>query len=168
VETARAQLASAVELDRLTADHVKSELSPEIDSIRSEVERQSAEQRLINATNQFEKDKLTLGRIIGLAIDQDISATDPLSYRPLAGMTNETATAEADLRSAEASLHAAESALRAQKAQRLPVVSVSANYGGAGINVGNFDQVYTVAGTFRSRSTQAAGFKQTLNRRRPI
>lgn len=152
VETARAQLASAVELDRLTVDHVKSELSPEIDSIRAEVERQSTEQRLVNATNQFEKDKLALGRIIGLAIDQDFSVIDPLSYRPLSGITNETATAEAlrsraDLRSAEASLHAAESSLRAQKSQRLPTVSVNANYGGAGINVGDFAQVYTVAGT---------------------
>jgi len=152
VETARAQLASAVELDRLTTDHVKSEVSPEIDSIRAEVERQSAEQRLVNATNQFEKDKLALGRIIGLAIDQDFSVIDPLSYRPLSGITNETATAEAlrsraDLRSAEASLHAAESSLRAQKSQRLPTVSVNANYGGAGINVGDFAQVYTVAGT---------------------
>src|SRR5882672_1962965 len=66
-------------------------------------------------------------------------------------MTNETATAEAlssraDLRSAEASLRAAESAVRAEKAQRLPVVSVSANFGGAGVNVGNFNHVYTVAG----------------------
>src|SRR6266849_3958860 len=152
VETARAQLTSAVELDRLTTDHVKSEVSPEIDSIRAEVERQSAEQRLVNVTNQFEKDKLALGRIIGLAIDQDFSVIDPLSYRPLSGITNETATAEAlrsraDLRSAEASLHAAESSLRAQKSQRLPTVSVNANYGGAGINVGDFAQVYTVAGT---------------------
>jgi outer membrane protein TolC len=152
VETARAQLASAVELDRPTADRVESEVSPEIDSIRAQVERQSAEQRLINTTNQFEKDKLTLARIIGLAIDQDFGAIDPLSYPPFTGMSNETATPEAlrsraDLRSAEASLRAAESALRAQKAQRLPVVSVSANYGGAGGNVGNFNQVYTVAGT---------------------
>ncbi len=152
VETARAQLTSAVELDRLTTDHVKSEVSPEIDSIRAEVERQSAEQRLVNVTNQFEKDKLALGRIIGLAIDQDFSVIDPLSFRPLSGRTNETATAEAlrsraDLRSAEASLHAAESSLRAQKSQRLPTVSVNANYGGAGINVGDFAQVYTVAGT---------------------
>jgi outer membrane protein TolC len=151
VETARAQLASAVELDRLTADRMKSEVSPEIDSIRAEVVRQSAEQRLINATNQSEKDKLTLARIIGLAIDQDFSVIDPLSYRPLTRITNDTATAEAlrsraDLRSAEASLRAAESALRAQKDQRLPVVSVSASYGGAGVNVGHFDQVYTVAG----------------------
>jgi outer membrane protein TolC len=151
VETARAQLASAGELDQQTADRVKNEVSPEIDSIRSQVERQSAEQRLTTATNQLEKDKLTLARIIGLAIDQDFELTDRLAYHPLAGITSESATEQAlrsraDLRSAEASVQAAAFTARAQKAQRLPVVSVSADYGGAGANIGNFNQVYTIAG----------------------
>jgi outer membrane protein TolC len=151
VETAKAQLASAGELDRQTANRVKNEVSPEIDSIQAQVEKQSSEQRLTNATNQLEKDKLTLARIIGLAIDQDFGLSDPLAYHPLSGITSETATNEAsrsraDLRSAEASVQAAAFTLRAQKAQRLPVVSVSADYGGGGANVGNFNQVYTVAG----------------------
>jgi outer membrane protein TolC len=151
VETARAQLASAGELDQQTANRVKNEVSPEIDSIRAQVERQSAEQRLTNATNQLEKDKLTLARIIGLAIDQDFELSDSLVYRPLSGITRDTATAEAlrsraDLRSAEASVQAATFTLRAQKAQRLPVISMTADYGGGGANIGNFNQVYTIAG----------------------
>ena len=151
VETAKAQLASAGELDQQTANRVKSEVSPEIDSLRAQVERQSAEQRLTNATNQLEKDKLTLARIIGLAIDQEFGLNETLSYHPLSGVTAETATDEAirsraDLQSAEASVQAAAFTLRAQKAQRLPVVSVSADYGGGGANVGNFNQVYTIAG----------------------
>src|SRR5712671_3804167 len=150
VETAKAQLASARELDQQTANRVKSEVAPEIDSLRAQVERQSAEQRLTNATNQLEKDKLTLARIVGLAIDQDFGVTDPLSYHPLTGITNETATddalrSRADLRSAEASVQAAAFTLRAQKGQRLPVVSVSADFGGAGTNIGNFNQVHSVA-----------------------
>src|SRR6266849_1162564 len=68
VETSRAQLASAQELDQQTADQVRTEVSPEIDSIRAQVQRQTAEQRLINATDSFEKDKLALGRIIGSSI----------------------------------------------------------------------------------------------------
>lgn len=40
VETAQAQLASARELDQQTADQLKNEVSPEIDSIRAQVERQ--------------------------------------------------------------------------------------------------------------------------------
>src|SRR6266700_3313697 len=79
VETAKAQLTSADELDQQTASRVKNEVSPEIDSIRAQVERQSAEQRLTNAGNQLEKDRLTLARIIGLAIDQDFVLTDQLA-----------------------------------------------------------------------------------------
>jgi outer membrane protein TolC len=151
VETARAQLASAGELDQQTANRVRNEVSPEIDSIRAQVELQSAEQRLTNATNQLEKDKLTLARIIGLSIDQEFELSDPLAYRPLSGITRETATAEAlhsraDLRSAEAGVQAAKFTLRAQKGQRLPVISVTADYGGGGANVGNFNQVYTIVG----------------------
>ena len=151
VETATAQLASAGELDQQTANRVKNEVSPEIDSIRAQVERQSAEQRLTNATNQLEKDKLTLARVIGLAIDQEFELSDSLAYHPLSGITNETATAEAlrsraDLRSAEASVQAATFTLRAEKAQRLPVISLTADYGGGGANIGNMNQVYSIAG----------------------
>src|SRR5579862_9240968 len=151
VETARAQLASAGELDQQTANRVKNEVSPEIDSIRAQVERQSAEQRLTNASNQLEKDRLTLARVVGLAIDQEFELSDSLAYHPLSGITSETATAEAlrsraDLRSAEASVQAATFTLRAQKAQRLPVVSLTADYGGGGANLGNLNQVYTIAG----------------------
>jgi outer membrane protein TolC len=150
-ETAKAQLASASELDKQTANQVRNEVAPEIDSIRAQVERQSAEQRLTNSTNQLEKDKLTLARIIGFEIDQEFQLTDLLAYRPLSGITSETATAEAlhsraDLRSAEASVQAATFALRGQKAQRLPVVSLTADYGGGGSNIGNLNQVYYIAG----------------------
>jgi outer membrane protein TolC len=146
VETAKAQLAAAQELDQLMADRVRSETSPEIESLRAQVGRQSAAQRLVNVTNQLEKDKLTLARIIGLSSNQRFEFTDPLAYRPATEVTLESASAEAvrsraDLASAEASVRAAEATLRAQKGQRLPVVSVSADYGAGGANIGNFNQV---------------------------
>jgi outer membrane protein TolC len=152
VETAKAQLASARELDRQTADRVTAEVSPEIDSLRAQVERQSAEQRLTNAANQLEKDKLTLGRIIGLPVEQNFVVTDALGYHSVTGLSVETATGDAlgsrsDLRSAEASVRAAELTIRAQKAQRLPVISFNADYGGGGTNLGNLNQVYSVAGS---------------------
>jgi outer membrane protein TolC len=152
VETAQAQLASARELDQQTADQLKNEVSPEIDSIRAQVERQSAEQRLINATDDFEKDKLALGRIIGMPIDQRFALADATGYRPLVELTQQSATAEAlqaraDLRSAEATVRAAQYSVRAKKSQRFPAFSLHADYGGAGVNVGSFNSVYTVAGS---------------------
>ncbi len=151
VESAKAQLTSARELDVQTAHQVQSEVSPEIDSLRARVERQSAQQRLTNATNQWEKDKLALARITGLAIEQNFVLTGSLAYHPLTGITTDSAIAEAlrsraDLAGAEASVRAAESALRAQTAQRLPVISVSADYGAGGPNLGNMSQVYSVSG----------------------
>jgi outer membrane protein TolC len=151
VETARAQLAAAKELDALTADRVGSEVSPEIDSIRAQVQRQSAEQRMTNVVNQFEKDKLTFARIAGLPVDQKFELTDRLESHSLSGLSEETAASRAileraDLASAEAAVRAAESTLSAEKAQRLPVVSVRADYGGGGSNVSNFSQVYSVTG----------------------
>ena len=70
----------------------------------------------------------------------------------MAELTLEAGTADAlrgraDLASAEASVHAAESTVRAEKAQRLPVLSLNGNYGGGGRNVGNLSQVYEVAGS---------------------
>jgi outer membrane protein TolC len=114
------------------------------------VARQTAEQRLITATNDFEKDKLTLARITGIPIEQKFTITDAPAYRPLVATTEDSAIAEAlqsraDLRSAQVNVQAAEYSLRAQKGQRLPVVSLQANYGGAGVNIGNFSQVYGLA-----------------------
>ncbi|HEX6546477.1 MAG TPA: TolC family protein, partial [Bryobacteraceae bacterium] len=151
VETAKAQLASAQELDRQINDRFKSEVSPEIDKIRAEVERQSAEQRLTTAVNEFEKNKLTLARITGLAIDQEFILTDILSDQPLAAITQESATEDAfrsrsDLASAAASVRAAQFSLLAEKAQRFPTVTMHAGYGAAGVNIGNFNQVYSIAG----------------------
>lgn len=151
VEAAKARLTSARELDQQTADRVKAETSPEIDALRAQVERQTAEQAVTNALNRLEKDKLTLGRIIGFAVDQPFTLTDTLTYHPLTGTTSESATndalkSRADLASAEAGLHAAELKLKAEKAQRLPTVSVSANYGTGGANLGNMSQVYAIEG----------------------
>lgn len=149
LDTVKAQVAASRELDQLTTNRVGREVSPEIDSLRAQVERQSTEQRLMNVTNQLEKDKLTLARIVGLAIDQRFELTDSPKAHSLAGVTEESATQEAlrgraDLAGADASIHAAEATLRAEKAQRLPVVSVNADWGGGGANVANFSQVYTV------------------------
>jgi hypothetical protein len=52
----------------------------------------------------------------------------------------------ADLRSAEASVQAAAFTVCSQRLQRLLVISMTADYRGGGANIGNFNQVYTIAG----------------------
>ena len=149
LDTATAQLASAAELDRLTADRVSSDVAPEIDFLRSQVERQSAEQRVITSRNDLEKDKATLARIIGLAVDQPFIMDGAVPYRPMPDMTEAAITARArqaraDLAAAGAAVEAAELNVRAHRAQAYPSVGVNADYGRGG-DRGHFDQVYTVA-----------------------
>ena len=148
LDTATAQLASAAELDRLAHDRVTSELAPEIDSLHAQVERQSAEQRVITARNELEKDRATLARLIGLSVDQPIVIDRDVPYRPVPDLTeaslqSTSLQARADLAAAGAEAEAAALNVRAKRAQAHPTVGVTADYGRGG-DRGHFDQVYTV------------------------
>jgi outer membrane protein TolC len=73
-----------------------------------------------------------------------------MAFHPLPGPTKDNAIAQAmlsrsDLASAAAAVEAAQASLRARKAERLPVVSVSADYGGGGANLANLSQVYSIS-----------------------
>ena len=83
LETAKAALASAQELNRQVEDQYKSEVSPEIDSLRARVELSTAEQRVVDATSDLEKDKLTLDRITGIPLAQRWSPSGDYAYVPI-------------------------------------------------------------------------------------
>jgi outer membrane protein TolC len=55
VQIAKAELASAEELDRQAGDKLKSEVSPEIDSLRARMELQTTQQRSIDRNESAEK-----------------------------------------------------------------------------------------------------------------
>ena len=148
LDTATAQLASAAELDRLANDRVLSEVAPEIDSLRAQVERRSAEQRVITARNDLEKDIATLARLVGLSVEQPLVIDHEVPYRPMPEMSEASLLASslelrADLAAAAAAVDAATLNLRAKRDQAHPTVGVTADYGRGG-DRGHFDQVYTV------------------------
>jgi outer membrane protein TolC len=150
LETARAAVASMRELDTQVADQYKSEVSPEIDVLRAHVELRTEEQRVIDATNDLEKDKLTLDRITGIPLQQGWAPVDEYGYIPAAA--NEAIEpyrnpSRFDVASARASLKAAELRVRAARAERLPEISFSASYGGGGVNPANYNQVNEVSGS---------------------
>ncbi len=74
VATADAALASAQELNSQVTHQYNSEVSPEIDALRARVELRTAEQRVVDATNDFEKDKLTLDRVTGIPLAQTVES----------------------------------------------------------------------------------------------
>ncbi len=145
VEAARSifQLAE----DRHTAGYVAG-----IDALRSQVQLRAQEQRLIAAKNDLAKQKLTLGRAIGLPPGQEIELVDRVPYAelrpvPLAEALQTALATRADLKAATAKVEAAKETLRAIRGERLPSLVGSADYGEIGNNTGNLNHTfnYTLA-----------------------
>ena len=149
VETAQAALAAARELDAQVTDQYNSEVSPEIDVLRAHVEFHTAEQRVTDAVNDLQKDKLTLDRITGNPLEQDWTPVPDSGYVPLPRADTEArqaVTSRFDVASAQATVHAAELRARSARAERLPQISFDASYGGGGQNPANYNQLYSVSG----------------------
>jgi len=147
--TMKAALESARELDSQVAHQYQSEVSPEIDALRAHVELHTAEQRVVDATNDLEKDKLTLDRITGIPLEQRWTPSRGYDYVPLPEQdeyATRAAQTRSDLASLKQSVSAAELSVKAAQAQRLPAISFEASYGAGGVNSANFNQVYLVSG----------------------
>jgi outer membrane protein TolC len=152
VETAQADVQTAQALYDKAADQQKAGVIPAIDSLRAHVELQSRQQQLIVARNDYAKQKLTLGRVIGLPLGQEFSLTTAAPYEPLA-----TLPLEEDLQRAYASrpdylavaqqVRSAEQFRRAATAEHYPSLDLAGNYGVAGIRPGSSHGVFEVGAT---------------------
>ncbi len=152
VQTAQADVQTAQSLYDKAADQQKAGVSPAIDTLRAHVELQSRQQLLIAARNDYAKQKLTLGRVIGLPPGQEFSLTTAAPYEPIA-----TATLEDDLQRAYASrpdylaaaqqMRSAEEFRRAATAEHYPTLDMAGNYGAAGIRPGSSHGVFEVGAT---------------------
>jgi outer membrane protein TolC len=150
LQSAKAAQASAEELDRQVEDQYKSEVSPEIDTLKAKVELSTARQRVVDATNDLEKDKLTLDRVTGIPLAQRWEPSSLYDTSPTP-FTSETLTADPQTRSDLAGLKqevsAAEFGVRAARSERLPEIAFSGTYGSGGTNPANYNQVYSAQGT---------------------
>lgn len=123
-----------------------------IDVLRSQVELKQRQQALVAQQNQLAKDKLLLGRTIGLPPGQDFTVADPAPEVPLTGMPvpealNEAYAHRADYQAARARVLAAELSLRASKAERYPVLQAQGSYGVDGLQLfSNSHGVFSVTG----------------------
>lgn len=111
-----------------------------IDVLRSQVELKQRQQQLVAVTNQFDKDKLTLARVIGLPVGQEFTVSDPSPATPLQPVSLSDAEAQAyanrpDYQAAKARVLAAQFSVRAAKAERYPTLTASGYYGDEGLRV---------------------------------
>lgn len=151
VVATEAQVTTADVLYRRTSDMKTAGVSPAIDVLRAQVELKRQQQILLAQQNQLEKDKLTLGRVIGLPLGQKFTVTDPTSDAPVNEINDDEALARAyqhrsDYLAAASAVRAAELAVRAAHSQWYPTVSVEGNYGVAGVNFGSSHGVFEVQG----------------------
>lgn len=151
IVNAESQLRSDRELERQAQAKKDAGVGTNLDLIRARVERQNREQELIADTSQFEKDKITLNRLIGLAADQPLQLTDAVPFHELEALPLETARQVAykrrkDLLSLEAQLRSAELQRRAIRYERLPVVKVNGYYGVLGETRGLYHGVFVAQG----------------------
>jgi outer membrane protein TolC len=125
VSAVEAQVASAEALNTRAVDLKSAGVVPGIDVLRSQVELQTMQQRLIQARNDFSREKLNLARAIGLPLAQEFTLANSLPAAQLQRTSIpelvESAYANRpELKAAEARLRAAGEAVKAAKAENFP------------------------------------------------
>ncbi|HWC96143.1 MAG TPA: TolC family protein, partial [Candidatus Sulfopaludibacter sp.] len=138
IVAAQAQVNSSQAIYQQAVDRLREGLNARIDTTRSQVQLQIDQQRLRSLVAERDRQKLRLARLVGLPLGQDFSIADDYPYAPLAPTALDDALGRAyqgrpDLQAARAGVRAAESALKAAHAERLPNVSLTADFGATGL-----------------------------------
>lgn len=146
-----AQLSRAKALYDRAVDLKGAGLVPGIDVLRAEVEQHSLEQRLIQARNIVQKQKLALARAIGLSLEQEFSLVDKLPTEeqgpPVPAMNALLGLAYAgrsDAKALEARIRAADEDVKSVRARHLPTLNLEGDYGAIGRAPGNSHGTYSV------------------------
>jgi len=153
-ESLNMQVGVAEALYQIARDRHAAGVTPAIDELRSKVEWQTQQQRLLAQQNQVAKDKLALAHMIGLAAGQDFRLTDQVPFAPLEGLDQDdllrkALASRADYRSAQGMVRAAELSRQAVDATRYPTLSFSGNYGDIGNTLATSHGTYFASGTIR-------------------
>ena len=139
VESALAQRDTAKVLFEQTSDQKKAGLAAAVDVLRSQVELQAREQKLIVARNNLAKQKLVLARAIGLPAGQVFDTTTQVAYQELTTTTLDEAlhiayNSRSDFKSQMEQLRSAELVRKASSAENYPTLSAVGDYGVTGVN----------------------------------
>jgi outer membrane protein TolC len=154
VESATSQRDTAKALFQQTSDQKTAGLASAVDVLRSQVQLQSREQKLIVARNNLAKQKLVLARAVGLPAGQTFEITTQVPYRELTPSTLDDAIRSAykarlDFQSQMNQVRSAELARRAASAERYPSLGVETDYGLSGVNPGSSHGTVDAAATLR-------------------
>ena len=154
VESAESQRDTAKALFQQASDQKTAGLASAVDVLRSQVQLQSREQKLIVARNDLAKQKLVLARAIGLPLGQTFETTTHVIYQELTPSSLDEAIQSAwktrpDFQGQLNRVRSAELARRAASAQRYPSLGLETDYGLSGVNPGNSHGTVDAAATLR-------------------
>ncbi len=154
VEAAEAELKTAEALQTLANDRETAGLTPNVDTLRARVEYQVRRQNLIEANNNLAKQRITLLRVLGLPVHQQIKLVTRAAYKPLPNIGEETALKMAlagrpDYLALEQQVKAAELMKKSAQAERIPSLGVSGDYGVIGTHPSNAFATWTVGAGLR-------------------
>jgi outer membrane protein TolC len=154
VESARSQRDTARVLSQQTSDQHAAGLAAAVDVLRSQVELQSREQKLIVAQNNLAKQKLVLARAIGLPRGQKFEITTQVGYQdlsipPLDDAIESAFKARPDFQSQMNQVQSAELIRKASSAERYPSIEQVADYGITGVNAASTHGTVDAAVTLR-------------------
>lgn len=154
VEATQAQFDVAERLYKQAVSLRNSGVIAGIDVLRSQVEMQAVQQRLLVAQNDLAKHKLSLGRVIGLSGGQEFTLADKVPFAAPVPITFEDALKRAyekrsDYQQAQAQLRSAELAKRSAQSERLPSLGFNADYGVIGRTPGNSHGTFTTAAALK-------------------
>ncbi len=152
VESARAQLETANTVYQQSKDMLSFGKIAQLDVNRSQVESLTEQQRLITLQNDVGKQKINLARLVGLPPNDKYELANDIPFSAAPSVSLEDALKQAfaqraDLKAAEASVRAAESARVAAKAEHLPSLTVSGDYGVIGVNPSQSHGTFSVGAT---------------------
>ena len=154
LDTAKAQLITAQTIFRQTQDLKNAGVAAGIDVLRSQVQMQTQQQRVLAAQNQFEQQKMSLARTIGIPMAQQFQLTDTVPYAPLTSLNLEEALAHAykvrpEFLAAESRVRSAELAVKAAKGEALPTIDLNGQTGFIGPAPGSAENTYAISAGVR-------------------
>jgi outer membrane protein TolC len=152
VQSAQAQVnSSKVSLDQAVANH-QAGTAPLLDELRARVDYQTQQQNVISTQNQYQKDKIALARAIGLPLEQSYELSDQLPFKALDDVDPKAAVQQGlahrrDLQALQQQVEGAQASRKAATDERYPTLSVSADYGLIGPNLGHSHGTFDAVGT---------------------
>jgi len=154
VESATSQQDTAKALFQQASDQKTAGLASAVDVLRSEVQLESRQQKLISVQNDLAKQKLVLARAIGLPLSQQFEIATRIPFEELTPSSLDDALQSAyknrpDYQSQVNRVRAAELERKAASAERYPSIGIEADYGLSGVNPGTSHGTVDAAATLR-------------------